>query len=58
MVSLESGTYEVSESAGSIRVCAMLSYMYCRVDFPFAILFSTIDGSAGIYSHSCTFKEL
>ena len=48
MVALQSETYEVLESAGSIRVCAMLTNGHCSVAFPFAILFSTVDGSAGM----------
>ena len=46
-IGLESETYDVLESAGSVAVCAILSVEYCSPSFPLTLIFSTFDYSAG-----------
>lgn len=44
-VGLESGSYDVLESGGSIRVC--IAIRTCTVSFPFALFLTTLDATAG-----------
>ena len=53
MVGFESSQYSVRENEGVVQVCAVVQHpeVNCVINFPFNILLSVSDGSAGIDIH-------
>ena len=49
MVGLEETFYQVSEGDGVVVVCVVVyePNISCPIEFPFDVMLSTIDGSAG-----------
>ena len=49
VVGLERTFYQVSENVGVVEVCAVVRNptIMCPISFPFAMRFSTADGTAG-----------
>ena len=57
VVGLRQTLYQVSEDAGAVTVCVVVSNPtnVCPVAFSFSVDFTTVSGSAGnkVYYHTC-----